>query len=195
MKQQRGEQTVRRLLDAALAVHAAHGSEGFTVHAVTAASGVSQGSLYHHFGSFDGLSAALYARCMGELMDALVGATTPARTARDGVHALVVAYLRFVADHTAAARFIHSTPWLTFAPPHAALVAAAKAPRVERLLEWVRPHVEAGRVVDLPAPLMEILVVGPPGEAARRWLAGSPDVDLEQAVALLPEQVWRSVKA
>ncbi|WP_214369296.1 TetR/AcrR family transcriptional regulator [Pseudonocardia sp. H11422] len=195
MKQQRGEQTVRRLLDAALDVHAEHGAEGFTVHAVTAASGVSQGSLYHHFGSFDGLAAALYARCMGELMDALVDATTAARTARDGVHALVVAYLRFVAEHTAAARFIHSMPWLTFAPPHAALVARAKAPRVERLLEWARPHVAAGRLVDLPAPLMEMLVVGAPGETARRWLAGSRDIDLDQAIALLPEQIWRSLQA
>nr|WP_239029474.1 TetR/AcrR family transcriptional regulator [Pseudonocardia acidicola] len=183
------------MLDAALAVHAGLGAEGFTVQAVTGASGVSQGSLYHHFGSFDGLAAALYARCMGELMDALVAAATAATTAREGVHALVVAYLRFVAEHTAAVRFMQSTPWLTFAPPHAALVAEAKEPRMRRLLEWVRPHVVAGRVVDLPDPLMEMLVVGPLAETARRWLAGATDIDLEQAMRLLPERVWRSVQA
>ena len=44
------------LLDAALAVHAARGPEGFTIHAVVEESGRSLGSLYHHFGSFDGLA-------------------------------------------------------------------------------------------------------------------------------------------
>src|SRR5258708_1256967 len=102
-KQQRGEATVDRLLTAALQVYAASGQSGFTVNAVTGASGVSLGSLYHHFGSFDGLAAGLYIRCMEQLFDEMTAAVGRARTARTGVRALVTSYLRFTEEHPDAA--------------------------------------------------------------------------------------------
>lgn len=196
-KQQRGDTTAARLLDAALDVHARGGHEGFTVHAVAAASGVSLGSLYHHFGSFDGLAAALYARCLGDLLDALVlSLQSPQRVrgARAGIVAVVRAYLRFTADRPAAARFIHASAYASFLPAHTAAIAAAKAPRLEAILAWLRPHIRAGRIVALPEPLIEVLVIGPVAEAARRWLAGAPDLDLEDAARVLPERIWRALR-
>ncbi|GGT05353.1 hypothetical protein GCM10010156_73860 [Planobispora rosea] len=59
--------TVDRLLAAALDLHA-EDPGGFTMAALIARTGVSSGSLYHHFGSFDGLAAALYARCLAGLL-------------------------------------------------------------------------------------------------------------------------------
>ncbi|HEU5473485.1 MAG TPA: TetR/AcrR family transcriptional regulator [Actinophytocola sp.] len=194
-KQSRGEQTARRLLDAALEVHERTGPAGFTVPAVTAASGISLGSLYHHFGSFDGLAAALYQRCMAELLDAIVAALERSRTARTGVRAVVLAYLRFVEEHPAQARFIHASAHAGYLPAHAAAIAAAKAPRIERMLAWLAPHVRAGRIVDLPGPLIEMLLIGPVAELSRRWLAGAPDLDPRTAARLLPDRIWRSVSA
>lgn len=194
VKQQRGDATAARLLDAALDVHARCGHEGFTVHAVAAASGVSLGSLYHHFGSFDGLAAALYARCLGDLLDALVRSMEDARGARAGIVALVRAYLRYTAERPASARFIHASAYASFLPAHAAAIAAAKAPRLEAILAWLRPHIRAGRIVALPEPLIEVLVIGPVAEAARRWLAGAPDLDLEEAARVLPERIWRALR-
>jgi hypothetical protein len=49
------EATVTRILDEALEIHVGKGPEAFTMKAVIAATGMSSGSLYHHFGSFDGL--------------------------------------------------------------------------------------------------------------------------------------------
>lgn len=191
---QRGADTTGRLLEAALAVHASHGTGGVTVPAVLAASGVSAGSLYHHFGSLEGLMAALYARCMGELLDALVSVTVPARTAAAGVRALVRGYLEFVAAHPRAAAVVHSVAWTGFTAENRAVVQAVKGPRMEALLGWVRPHVAGGRVVALPDDVLEVLLIGPAAEAARRWLAGAPGVDLAEAITLLPERVWRSVQ-
>lgn len=186
--------TAERLLDAALAVFDRRGMDGFTVHAVVAHAKISLGSLYHHFGSFDGLAAALYARCMATLLSELADRVEASSSARAGIVTFVRAYLEFTRREAKTARFIHASSYATFLPLHAETIARAKEPGLGRLLAWLRPHVAAGHLVDLPSPLVEMLLVGPVAEVSRRWLAGAPEVDLALASALLPARVWRSVR-
>lgn len=193
-KHGRGAETTRRILDAALALYAREGHAGFTVHAVAAESGASLGSLYHHFKSIDGVAAELYAECMGHLLDELASALARSRTARGGVVAFVRAYLEFAERHPDEARFIHGAPHGGFITSHAARIAEVKAPRMEKILAWVRAHVAAGEIANIPAPLFEMLVVGPVAELTRRWLAGAPDLDLAAAARVLPERIWSSVR-
>lgn len=192
-KQRRGEETVRRLLDAALAVHDEAGPDGFTVQAVVSAAAVSLGSLYHHFGSFDGLAAAVYERCMAGLLDGIVESLERARTARGGVRAVVTAYLRFVEEEPRQARFIHASAYAGYLPAHAESIAAMKAPRMARMARWLAPHVRDGSIVDLPEPLTEMLLIGPVAELSRRWLAGAADIDLAKAARVLPDRIWASL--
>ena len=194
VKQRRGEETRHRLLDAALTVHATAGAEGFTVHAVVAESGVSLGSLYHHFGSFAGRAAALYTRCMAGLLDDIVAALDRARTPRSGIRAVVTAYLGYVTEHSASARFIHASAYAAYLPAHAEAIAAMKAPRMARMAAWLAPHVAAGTVVDLPDPLTEMLLIGPVAELSRRWLSDD-GIDLARAAKLLPDRIWASLQA
>jgi AcrR family transcriptional regulator len=193
-KQQRGEATVDRLLTAALEVYASSGQQGFTVNAVTEASGVSLGSLYHHFGSFDGLAAALYTRCMQELFDELTAAVTRTRTARTGVRALVRAYLRFTEERPDAALFIHASAYSGYLVAHADRIRTAKAVMLGGIVDWMRPRIEAGEILPTPEPLVEALVIGPVAETARRWLSSTYDIDLAQAARILPDRIWRSLR-
>lgn len=188
-KQRRGEETRRRLLDAALTTHE---TGEFTVQAVLTESGVSLGSLYHHFTNFDGLAAALYARCMADLLDQIVEALTRTRTARTGVQAVVTAYLSFVKEHPPKARFIHASAYASYLPAHADLIAETKNPRMMQMATWLAPHVAAGSIVDLPDPLTEMLLIGPVAELSRRWLNGA-EIDLEKAVKLLPPRIWAAL--
>jgi AcrR family transcriptional regulator len=209
-RHRRGEETRERLLAAALDLYEREGADGFTMTAVTGASGVSVGSLYHHFGSFDGLAAALYARCLSGLLDAVIaaldalppgegeesgenGEDAEARAAA-GIRAVVTGYLGFTREHRTAAYFVHASAYAAFLPAHAALVAKEKEPRLAGILGWLRPYAEAGLVVELPDALTETLVVGPVAETARRWLAGAPGIDLDEACHLLPERIWRSLR-
>ncbi|MCK9899522.1 TetR family transcriptional regulator [Parafrankia colletiae] len=193
-RQQRGADTVERLLTAALDVYADRGPDGFTVTAVTAASGTSLGSLYHHFGTFDGLAAALYGRCMDRLLDRLVHAVEQTDGAAAGIRAAVTAYLQFVGEEPAAARVIHLSGFAPRTPEQAERFAGGKAPRISRLLAWLRPHTRSGQIVDVPDLLIEMLLIGPPAELARRWLAGAADIDLVAAADILPERVWQSLR-
>ncbi|MFG3604665.1 hypothetical protein [Micromonospora chersina] len=51
----------------------------------------------------------------------------------------------------------------------------------------------AGEFATLPEPLVEMLLIGPVAETARRWLAGVPGIDLGQAARVLPDRIWRSL--
>ncbi|SEM05837.1 TetR/AcrR family transcriptional regulator [Rhodococcus maanshanensis] len=192
--QHRGTETRQRLLDGALAVFAQSGPTGFTMTAVTGESGVSVGSLYHHFGSFDGLSAALYSRCMSDLLDSLIAELVRCRTARTGIKAMAAAYLRWVGRHRAQAHFIHASAYSGFLPAYAEQLAAEKGPRMQAMADWMTPHVEAGRVVALSPALIEMLVIGPVAETSRRWLSAAPGIDLDEAARVLPERIWQSVR-
>nr|WP_225311803.1 TetR/AcrR family transcriptional regulator [Microbispora cellulosiformans] len=191
-RQRRGEETARRLLDTALAVYADEGPQGFTMRAVTDRGGISVGSLYHHFGSFPGLATALYSACLADLLDALVEAVEGVDDPRAGVRAIVVAYLGFVREHPAKARFVHASPYLGHVETGAA--AVAKTPRMDALVAWLRPHVASGAIADLPVPVIEMLLIGPVAEVTRRWIAGAPEADLDEAARLLPEPVWQSLR-
>ncbi|MGW0994652.1 TetR/AcrR family transcriptional regulator [Streptomyces sp. NPDC002523] len=92
---------------AALRVYAESGEQGLTVSAVTKDSGVSLGSLYHHFGSIDGLVIAAERRWVGRLLDELLTALQAAPTSRDGSEAVVRAYFAFVREHPDAAWLVH----------------------------------------------------------------------------------------
>ncbi|GAA2213528.1 TetR/AcrR family transcriptional regulator [Nonomuraea monospora] len=190
-RHKRSEETVTKLLDTALAIY----PDDFTLRALTTRSGVSMGSVYHHFGSLEGLAAALYSRCMGALLDTLTSAVEDAADARDGVRRAVTAYLGFTAEHPDQARFIHAAPYAIDLGPYAERIAAGKAPRLERLNGWILGHMDGGAVARLPVAQVEMLLVGPVAEVTRRWLAGAPEIDLAEAARVLPDRVWRSLRA
>ncbi|WP_329206554.1 TetR/AcrR family transcriptional regulator [Streptomyces sp. NBC_00683] len=192
-KQQRGEETADRLLDAALQVYAESGEQGVTVSALTKASGVSLGSLYHHFGSVDGLMNALLLRWLGRLLAELAAAVERSRAARTGIGALVRTYLTFIQEHPDAARLLHSSYADRLGMAQARQLRDAQEARLSPMTEWVRLHVETGEIAPLSVPLVEALVMGPVVATARRWLSGVDDVDLDQAARILPERIWRSL--
>ncbi|MEU5578759.1 TetR/AcrR family transcriptional regulator [Streptomyces huasconensis] len=192
-KQRRGVETAERLLDAALQVYADAGEQGVTVGALTRASGVSLGSLYHHFGSVDGLMNALLLRWLERLLGELAAGVARSRTARGGVRALVQTYLTFVQEHPDASRLLHSSYADRVGMAHAKQLRDAQEARLSPLTEWVRRHVESGEIAPLDVPVVEALVMGPIVATVRRRLSGLDDVDLGQAARVLPDRIWRSL--
>ncbi|MGP4110467.1 TetR/AcrR family transcriptional regulator [Streptomyces sp. 4N509B] len=193
-KQRRGRDTVERLLRAALAVYDEAGPEGFTLTAVTDASGVSVGSLYHHFGSFDGLAAELYARALEDLFDAVTAAVRAADGPRAAVRDGVTAYLRWSGEHAVRARIIHASPYAGYLRPQTARLREGRQARLGLLLEALAPHLGAAGIRPMPPAVLETLVVGPVTVAVTRWLDGVPGFDLDEALRLLPDRVWASVR-
>ncbi|MFD3608899.1 TetR/AcrR family transcriptional regulator [Streptomyces atroolivaceus] len=194
-KQHRGEVTSDLLLDAALRVFAESGEQGLTVNAVLQASGVSLGSLYHHFGSLDGLIGALSHRWLDRLLGELTQALQETGTAREGIAAAVRAYLAFVQEHPGPALLLHSPLADRKGAARGREFRDAQEARVSEVARWIRLRVDSGELAPLPPPLIESLVLGPVVAVARRSLSGIEDVGLDEAARLLPERIWRSVRA
>ncbi|MFI6120473.1 TetR/AcrR family transcriptional regulator [Streptomyces sp. NPDC051064] len=194
-KQQRGEVTSDLLLDAALRVFVASGEKGLTVNAVVQDSGVSLGSLYHHFGSFDGLIATLGHRWLDRLLGELAEGLRDSENAREGIAAAVRAYLTFVQEHRGPALLLHSPLADRKSMTRGTEFCDAQEARVSEVSLWIRLRTDSGELAPLPPPLIESLVMGPVVAVARRWLSGIGDVDLDEAARLLPERIWRSVRA
>ncbi len=194
-KQARGRETVERLLDAALDLYDRSGPEGYTMTGVINASGVSVGSLYHHFGSFNGLTAALYTRLSAELLDRLVETIEPRRTAKTGVQSCVTAYLAWCVEHRSKAHFLLAMPYQAHLITPTEAMLAETAPQLGRILAWAAPHIAAGRIVDVPDGILGCLLIGPVTEAVTRWLIGMPGADdIAEAFKYLPDRIWASVK-
>ncbi|MEV6356222.1 TetR/AcrR family transcriptional regulator [Streptomyces hydrogenans] len=191
-KQQRGEVTVERVLDAALDLYAREGEAGLTVAALTRLSGVSTGSVYHHFGNLHGVISALALRWLGRLVGELATALTAHQDARSGIEAVIHTYLDFVRTQPAAARLLHSPFADQEGTARAAEIRDNQEARLTPIEHWLDGHRKAGQLADLPTPVIETLVLGPVIGLARRWLTLG-DVDLEEATRLLPDRIWRSV--
>jgi AcrR family transcriptional regulator len=170
------------VLDAALALVEEGGLDAVTISALTARSGVSNGSVYHHFGSRAGLFAVLY----GESFAHCVAAMTPALDVGDAeraVRALVGRYLAWVAGHPARARFLYAAP--STADPD------VKAEVFEPVARWFAARMAAGEVREIPLWALDPVVMGPAHECARRHLAGA--LDLAAASDLVGDAVWAAV--
>ncbi|MFD3546950.1 TetR/AcrR family transcriptional regulator [Streptomyces sp. NPDC058655] len=192
-KQQRGAATVEQVLDAALGLYAASGEAGLALGAITKASGVSSGSIYHHFGSLDGVVAALAQRSLQQLLETLVAALSRAGDARSGIRAVVLAYLDFVRVHPDAARLVHSVTADREGMTHARQIRDSQEARLTPIAAWIHAHQESGELAELSTPLIESLVMGPVVGVVRRWLTVG-DTDLQEAAEALPEHIWRSVR-
>ena len=195
------ETTDRRqeILNAALACAAQAGVEAVSIDGVRARCGASVGSIYHHFGSREGIVAALFfdivhtqSRSIQAQLDASVGVEA-------GVQALVTGYLDWAVAQPVQARFLFQARGSVAAGPRSAELAEAARGRNQALVAWFGPHRQSGALRDLPCELMPSLVMGPVQSYCRAWLserAGnsalpSPDIYRSELAAA----AWRAVRA
>lgn len=170
------------MLDAALALVAEGGLEAVTINALTTRSGVSNGSVYHHFGNRAGLLAVLYRESFEHCIAALVPALE-VRDAERAVRAVVARYLDWVVGNPGRARFLYAAPQ--------SVDPAVKLAAFEPVARWFGARMAAGELRPVPLWALDPVVMGPAHECARRHLGHG--FDLAAAVDLVADAVWGAV--
>jgi AcrR family transcriptional regulator len=102
----RGEKTLRKILDAALAEFGQRGFHDSSIVGITSRAKVALGTFYTYFDSKEAVFAALVSHMSGQVRDHVAPVLQEARGGLDGEGRALAAYLRFVLDHREVYRII-----------------------------------------------------------------------------------------
>lgn len=184
----------QRLIDAALSVFVERGMIAASIEEVCARSGVSVGSLYHHFGGKQGLAGAVYVSALADFQRAFLAALDGHPDAEDGVRAGVRAYIEWcLRSRREMARFV------LFEGTAARGAAGDRLRSANRrffshVRGWWRPHVERGSLRDLDLDLAHALWLGATQDYCRLQLSARTRVSPKRAEPLLAEAAWLALR-
>ena len=138
----------------------------------------------------DRIAAALYVDGLADYQRGFQAMLAEHGDARSGVEAIVAYHLQWVDEHADLARFL-------LAMRETEVIAAA-APELHRrnraffaaVHAWFARHAE---LPDLPADLLEPLLLGPTQEFVRHWLAGRATTPPARAQAVLAAAAWHAL--
>jgi AcrR family transcriptional regulator len=102
----RGEKTLRKILDAALAEFGQRGFHDSSIVGITSRAKVALGTFYTYFDSKEAVFAALVSHMSGQVRDHVAPVLQEAKGGLDGEGRALAAYLRFVLDHREVYRII-----------------------------------------------------------------------------------------
>ena len=182
------------VLDAAAELFDARGFAAVSIADLTASSGVSNGSIYHHFGAKDGVLAALVVDALGGYQDGLLEVFARAGDdARGGIAGAVAFELGWFEEHPRAARLVLA---------HRDAVAASDAGReplralnrafLRRVRAWLDRH-DATRGVDVA--LVHAIAFAPAREVGSLWLARRVRARPSSFAPALGAAAWAGLQA
>jgi AcrR family transcriptional regulator len=190
---QRGEPAADRraeILAAALHIFTRRGVAGAQISEIRDRSGASVGSIYHHFGSKEGIAAALLLESLASYQAGALELIQAAATSREGVEGLVRYHIDWVVADPDRARFL-----LMLRDPGVELAVAGSLREQNRrffaaVQRWVTRR---GDLRGLPRDVLYALWLGPTQELTRHWLAGRTRQDPKSFAPVLAEAAWRAV--
>lgn len=180
------------ILAAALAVFSEKGVAAATIDDIRQRSLASVGSIYHHFGTKEGIAAALFALGLDDYWTRLLARTGAAGNAEQAIHMLLDTHISWITDHPDLARFLFARRQAV-SPEHEQTIRRNTAEHFRALLELFKPWFKQGILRRLPHELYAPLLLGPAQELSRHWLSGRGGLDPRVAIAELGGAAWRSL--
>lgn len=194
----RAEATRQRrqaILDAALECFSTIGYDQTTLADIREKAGASTGSIYHHFGSKEQIAASLYIEGLRQTQEAGLEAVLRTRTARTGIAAQVAAYIDWVVDHPAMARFLFGMRHAPFLADDEATIATLNEDMQRRGAQWLAARVAAGELPDIDPSLRWALIFGPCRHWAGSWLRGTTTTSPDEAKRHIATAVHAALQA
>jgi AcrR family transcriptional regulator len=184
-----------QILEAAQACFAEHGYAATTIEQIAARSGASNGSIYHHFGSKDGILAALYVAALASYQDELLALLRAhADDAEAGIRGVVAHHLAWVEAHPQEARTLFEHRQTLERAGRAAELRDQNRPALAQVRDWLAGHVAAGAIRDL-GPASAAVWLGPAQAVARDWIGGRLRGRPSALTDALAGAAWRSFRA
>lgn len=182
------------VLQAALNCFAELGIEGTTVHDIRRRADCSIGSIYHHFGSKEGIAEELFLDGIQKLNQGMLRRIRGCDDAAESVHAVVDYYCEWSTRNQPLARYLHSRD-IDFSPVAKARLKEIHRAYIDAVFTWFAPFVECGEMRVLPLDTYVPLISGPIQEYVRRWLSGDHANSPRRVKKLFADAAWDAVKS
>lgn len=196
MTQERKSSRIRRraVLAAALECFSEADVESVSIAEICARSNTSVGSVYHHFGSKEGIVVALIADGLAAHTDALQQGLKQAEgDPQHGIAAVVSSLIGWIEEHPGWAMFIYAN--LNSSGASAAAPIRSITRRYAEIIDgFFGPLIASGQMRDLPRECWSSLIAAPVHDYARRWLRGQvrPSPSAQRQVFI--DAAWRIMK-
>lgn len=188
-------QLKRDILLNALTCFNEHGLELTTIEMIKVQCDTSVGNIYHHFGSKEGLIAALFFCAQQDQTQLLEAYLATAAQAQEGVSALVYSYVDWVTAEPELARFQFQARAAVAKGPQGEELTARNRARNRQILKWLSEPGRKQGIRNLPPELMPSLIVGPAENYCRAWLAGRVQAPPKKYREELALAAWHAIAA
>jgi AcrR family transcriptional regulator len=182
------------VLQAALACFTRHGIDATTIGEIQRAAGCSVGSLYHHFGSKEGIAEELFIEGISRFNHGMVRRLKRAHGAEQSVKAVVRFYCDWSTRNRALASYLHSRD-IDFSAPARIRLKDIYRGYITEVFAWFAPFVANGEMRALPVDAYVPLISGPIQEYVRRWLSGHYERAPGTMKELFATAAWQTVRA
>lgn len=182
----RRERTRTQLLDAAERLLSQHAPEEIRIEDVAAEAGVSAASVYVHFGTKDGLLAAVTERVLGVATEALRSAYAAQVSPLERFAGVGAAYLRLLLDHPAVTKYLSVTGERGPRTPVETEVVERFSELRREFEQSIRDAVESGAIRPVDPESMSYFLFG-------AWNGVAALALRRDALVLSPERVEASV--
>jgi len=189
----RRAQLKRDILLGALACFNQHGLDLTTIEIIREHCDTSVGNIYHHFGSKDGLVAALFFSALEDQARLLATYLEKADTAQQGVAAIVGSYIDWVTDQPELARFQYQARAAIAKGPQADELAAKNRSRNKHIFSWWSVPARHAFIKHIPVDLLPSLLIGQAENYCRAWLSGRIVTSPKKYRAYLTQAAWLSL--
>ena len=181
------------VLAAALACFTELGVEQTTIHHIQRRANCSIGSIYHHFGSKEGIAEELFLDGIQRLNRGMLRRIRSEKSAEGGVRAVVDYYCEWSTRHQDMARYLHSRD-IDFSEDARARLHDIHRTYITAIFTWFAPFVDRGEMRALPLETYVPLISGPIQEYVRRWLSGHHQTSPRKVKDLFADAAWNAVK-
>ncbi len=182
-------QTTRaRILETALECFLSSGYEQTSVARICERSGVSNGTLFHHFPTKEAIADALYLESIAEFQEGLwlLLAETP-RSLREAVRGVIAHQVEWIEANVDRARFVYMRGTLDGDSPGYGELEEMNNRLAMAYRAFLEPLLERGQVRPMSMLVLNAIVTGPTHALARRWLAKQLGLPLHAYVDELAE--------
>jgi AcrR family transcriptional regulator len=181
------------VLAAALDCFTRLGTDRTTIQDIQRQAACSIGSIYHHFGSKDGIAEALFLDGIARFNRGMVRHLKKCANAEESVREVVGYYCDWSTRHRDLARYLHSRD-IDFSADGRARLQQIHQDYISTVFVWFGPFVEAGQMRQLPINAYVPLISGPIQEYVRRWLSGHHDIGPKQVREVFADAAWSAVR-